>query len=146
MNATTCNYSSFVLLATAPHAVPNHTVPDRFGGWSLINSPIFPLLCPPSSPAARHPCPAWRRGFQGLGRTHAAWESPGAVGSPQGGTGPAGIEQRRHWAVLAGPRAPCTAQGTCRATPGTAPTGRPMGASAVGEEKKNQTHTKMCLT
>lgn len=82
MNATTCNYSSFVLLATAPRALPNHTVSDRFGGWSLIDSPIFPPPCLPKPPC-HPPAQTQMRGFEGLGRVSAAWESPrGGKGAP----------------------------------------------------------------
>lgn len=123
----TCNYSSFVLLATAPCAVPNHTAPDRFGGWSLINSPIFILPCLPCPQSPGTPCPVPGEGFPSSGQ-----DQP-SVRSSQGGEGVLGVahgQQAPHSdasevlgcpgrlpaAGRRGAGVPCTWQGTCRAT------------------------------
>lgn len=81
----TCNYSSFVLLATASCTVPDHTVPDRFGGWSLINNPICTLLCLPSPQSTHHPCPVSAEGLLRSGQDQRS------VQSPQGGEGALGV-------------------------------------------------------
>lgn len=96
-----------MLLATAPCAVPNHTVPDRFGGWSLINNPIFTLLCLPSPQSTRHPLPVPAEGLPRSGPDQRSVQRPRVGREPLGWH----MASRHHtampprcWAVLAGSR------------------------------------------
>lgn len=120
----TRNYSSFVLLATAPSAVPTHTAPDRFGGWSLINSPIFTLLCPPCPQSPGPPAQSLVRGSQAqAGSAQSSQGGEGALGVAHGqqaahsdSTEVLGCPGRLRAAGRRGAGVPCTWQGTCRAT------------------------------
>lgn len=154
----TCNYSSFVLLATAPCTVPNHTVPDRFGGWSLINNPIFTLLCLPSPyTTLSPPCPIPGEGLPRAGQDQRC------VRSPQGGKGALGVahgQQAPHngaTEVLScpgrlqatgrrGPGVPCTLQGTCCATSQSSSCQLPHGSTKAALSGKKTATPKVHLT
>lgn len=150
----TCNYSSFVLLATAPRAVPNHTVPDRFGGWSLINNPIFTLLWLPSpegtlSPPCPVPAEGLPRGEQDQRSVQSPQGAEGALGVAHGQQAPhsdatevLGCPGRLQATGRRGPGVPCTLQGTCRATSQSGSYRLPCGSTKGALSGKKNSHTK----
>lgn len=148
MNATTCNYSSFVLLATAPcpRCAKSHSFRPV---WWLepYQQPHLPTPLP--ALPLNHPLTPLDqplvRGFEGPGRISAAWESP------QGGKGALGVAPSQQATnndatkALARPSGPWAHCVPCRERAVPPPRVLSGGGGREPKPKKNKPHQKHAL-